>query len=415
MRRFSYLALAITYLVTLMGCNQLGGETESVPLIFETPTWREEPMGFPENSGEQPTAVILARFSDMMPITKSPELYNEAIFEATNSVNAFIKEISYNTAWLKGEVFGWYELNSPAPCDQEELVGSVIKETASNIDYNGYKRLIVITPQREGAPCRYPAGNGTIGLVKLEENHRASVMHVIWEGYINPSLRLSAITLTHELMHNFGMWHANALECGSYSLPSILRQCKSEEYGNTFSILGGIGSFNNAFHLSAFAKEWIGWIEEEQILTALESGRYVIYPLETGDSKAKAVRVPLEKPLEIKNPYTGEFDEASEYYIEFRQPIGFDSLDVSSSSNINFDGVFLYTWLRRSNHINFFNDNEQVISLLIDATPNSKSKNDDMSDALIRIGSTFYDDTNYIKIEPIGKRVDGGIVVQITL
>ncbi len=214
------------------------------------------------------------------------------------------------------------------------------------------------------------------------------------------------------------MWHANGYECGSITLEP---HCTSKEYGNPFSIMG---LSNWGLHPTAFAKEWIGWLSEDQILTATHTGRYVIYPLETAGSNAKAVRIPLKNPLRVRTLHETTPVAATEYYLEFRRPIGLDAPDPIEQSNvvIDFDGVLLYTWaIRPNSFVRFTEHKEEVVTLLLDTTPGSiadpafTNLPDDFSDAVLKLGARFRDEENGITIEPLHIREDGGIEILITV
>lgn len=408
-------------LMFLVSCVKEVSSPEDDPLIFTTEPGRLEPFGYNDNIGEQNTAVLLVRFSDMMEVTHTPDVYRKAIFEAQNSVNAFLKEASYNKTWLSGSVFGWYNSEDVVPSDQESMIKQALEISKDDLDISQFDRLVIITPQLTSGPYYYPAGSGTIGKVTLETSDgfvNVSVQHIIWEGYINLELQLAAVTISHEFMHNFGMWHANSYECNDDPINYTYRECTSREYGNGFSILG---TRKHARHPTAFAKEWIGWLTEAEILTARENGRYVIYPLEEESDKAKTIRIPLKKELKLASTYGEGAYSATEYYVEFRRPLGFDFIEpeLDNVKSVNMNGVFVYTWAERKNRNVFFEPDNQMLTFLLDMTPESKTsefdqgKPDDFSDGILQIGNTFRDENNGIKVTPLQIRSDGGIEVHV--
>lgn len=419
---YKHQMILLLALCIITSCKDQVNDPQDDPLILNTEPGRTEPFGYNDNLGELKTAVVLVRFSDMMPITQTVDTYRQAIFDAPGSVNAFVKEVSYTRAWMAGEVYGWFQSSQEASCDQEVMVQDVLAHTDNEINYSVYDQLIIITPQKE-IPCPYPAGRGTIGKITLQTQDgevSISVQHVIWEGYINLEYQLAAGTIAHEFMHNLGMWHENSYDCNSHSIHYDPRTCTSYEYGNGFSVLG---VRKHASHPSAFAKEWIGWLPENEILTARETGRYVIYPLEEASEKPKAIRIPLNKDLTISSVY-GEPDyTANEYYVEYRRAIGFDFIEseFNNPGSVNMDGVFVYTWAERENRNVFFEADKQILTFLLDMTPETvdfefdQSKTDDFSDGLLRIGKTFHDEENDLQITPLHIRSDGGIEVHVSI
>ncbi|MEQ9308613.1 MAG: hypothetical protein RLN90_04110 [Balneolaceae bacterium] len=185
--------------------------------LFTKPEpYREGSFGVTGNLGIKQTAVILATFEDMLEPTVEPGIYSKAIFEAENSINSFIKEISFNQTSLSGSVFGWYSLERDSPCDYSTLLSRLIELTDYDIDFSVFSNLIIITPQLIEPTCLYSAGAAAIGPIEIvtdKGNHQIGVSHVIWEGYIGINNKIASFTIAHELLHSFGMWHANSLDC----------------------------------------------------------------------------------------------------------------------------------------------------------------------------------------------------------
>lgn len=420
---------ASTVAVLMLACRgqePAGPESPSVPILSTAP-WRTEPLA-PPILGARKTVVILARFQNMLPVTRDPSVYREAIFDGPNSLDAYVRDVSYGRASLSGEVYGWYELNEPAPCSFEGTTLAAMAAADDDISYSDVQTVIVITPQAEPL-CDPPfaAGNSTIGAVSLQSDDgpfEAGVVHVIWEGFVNLSLVPPARTVLHELLHSFGMWHENSLDCGANAL-SRTGTCSSYEYGMGFSILG---SFDHGFEPSALAREVFGWLPEEEILTATGPGDYVIYPVNGAEPLpvpgARALRVPLPSPVSVRvRSPTSETAAVSEVYFEYRRPVGFDAPEFVGQSGIpvNMGGALVYGWAYRSDHLRNFATRRQITTLLLDATPESVSLEnvqqglDDFSDGLVLVGHSFYGPEGTFSARVLTIRADGGLVIRIEL
>jgi hypothetical protein len=117
----------------------------------------------------------------------------------------------------------------------------------------------------------------------------------------------------HELGHNFGMLHAASLDCGANVIEGT---CTSSEYGDPFGIMGN----QRAMHASSAQKSDMGWLAPGTV--AVHKGgtaSYVLTPIETAGGARYAVKVPAG-PLRT-------------YWIEYRQPLGFDSALSSYPNN----------------------------------------------------------------------------------
>ncbi|MFW1480418.1 peptidase M11, partial [Vibrio parahaemolyticus] len=180
--------------------------------------------------------------------------------------------------------------------------------------------------------------------------------------WINGAFRLN--TIGHELGHNFGLHHAQALECGTNTVGGT---CYNYSYGDTLDIMGTSNG-----HFNAFNKEQLGWIKpsEQEVITVTNSGTYSLEPYETAPAGAA-------KGLRIKRGTDAASGQPLWYYIEYRQPIGFDSF-LEGQTTIT-DGVVFHA---------VTGDDLSSVQLL-DMTPNSV--NSDLIDAALIAGNTYED------------------------
>jgi hypothetical protein len=100
---------------------------------------------------------------------------------------------------------------------------------------------------------------------------------------------------------------------------------------------------NRVAHMSAPHKEYIGWLPANQIQEVNNSASYTILPMTNSGTGLKAIKIPRGN---------GDY-----LYVEYRQPIGFDSQLGNVANSDIFQGALLHT-LASPNQ-----------TLLIDASP----------------------------------------------
>ncbi|EJB1797681.1 MULTISPECIES: Ig-like domain-containing protein [Vibrio] len=294
--------------------------------------------------GEQRTLVLLVNFQDN---PQQPWTIDEVKDMVFGKVNDFYKENSFGQTWLSGDVHGYYTLPINSSCDYKGFESYITAAAeADGIDTSSYSRKVYIYPKVEN--CGW-SGMGTVG----GNPSRA---------WINGAFRLN--TIGHELGHNFGLHHAQALECGTNTVGGT---CYNYSYGDTLDIMGTSNG-----HFNAFNKEQLGWIKpsEQEVITVTNSGTYSLEPYETAPAGAA-------KGLRIKRGTDAASGQPLWYYIEYRQPIGFDSF-LEGQTTIT-DGVVFHA---------VTGDDLSSVQLL-DMTPNSV--NSDLIDAALIAGNTYED------------------------
>lgn len=262
--------------------------------------------------GQQTTIVFLANFQDQptnFPFTLSQ--VNTTTFITTNNM---YKEASFMQTSLVGNVFGWYTvpLNSTSSCDTitNSLPGlAELAAMNAGVNINPYIHRVYLFPNVPN--CGW-AGLGTVG--------RSGAFSRAWLNGYN-TLRITG----HELGHNMGVGHSHSLECQGTSNTGT---CVRQEYGDFADIMG----FGEGAHFNALQKEILGWLNyniSPPIQTVTVSGTYNIDPFEALNNNVKALKV-------LKRTGTNTF-----YYMEYRQPIGFDS--ILNCSNCDYTkGVLIH-------------------------------------------------------------------------
>src|SRR5678815_4435932 len=105
--------------------------------------------------------------------------------------------------------------------------------------------------------------------------------------------------------HNFGLLHAASVDCGAVAIGG---SCTVTEYGDPFDTMGN----KNPMHYNVKQKATLGWIGSGSVVTHNSgSATYTLGPLENGGAPLYGVKIPTASSKRT-------------YWIEYRQPLGFD-------------------------------------------------------------------------------------------
>jgi len=332
--------------------------------------------GYP-NLGEQRLVVLLVNSFENPVETATIAEIEERVFDEANtfSITNYIQEVSYEKAWVTGEVHGWFTLplTEDQLCnDYEILIEETIAAADPEVYFPDFFRLFVIFPE---AGCNW-WGGAISGLIPIQTDDGIVNMSYC---QINSVAHLGGTeeregTGVHELGHNFGCLHANDWECGDDVIDG---DCYTVNYGDCFDVMGRSAG---RCHYNARHKEDIGWLEPEQILVTTEPGVYLIEPLETATGGLKALRIPR--------------DGGQSYYVEYRRPIGFDAF-LPEEYDVNYDGAMIH--YRRPGGTG---DTQ-----LLDMSPHSGDSTSQFYDSLdtaLGQGQVFYEPYNRLTITTLG-------------
>jgi hypothetical protein len=320
----------------------------------------------PNTMGEQRTLVLLVNFQDD---TSQPYTTAEAQHVVFTTTSDYDREASFQRTWLTGDVFGWYTIPmSRTVCDSATLATQAKQAaTAAGINLAAYSRYVFGFPENA---CTW-WGLGSVGGNPSQ-------------AWINGDFVLDVVA--HEMGHNFGLYHAHSLDCGT---SPIAPPCTSSEYGDTLDMMGGARG-----HFSAFMKERLGWLGEAgapAITTVSTNGTYVLEPFESPSAGgAKALKI-----LKSIDATTGA---RTWYYVELRQPIGFDSF-LAGSTNVP-NGVVIRTGSEATANSHY----------LLDMTPETPS----WYDPALVVGRTFTDATAGVTLTAVSAG-SAGASVAVTL
>jgi uncharacterized repeat protein (TIGR01451 family) len=309
--------------------------------------------------------VILFNFQNDTSQPYTQEHARQVTFTASNSANAFYQETSFNKVGLEGksridgDIHGWYTIpHDNTSCDYSAWASAAkTAAAADSFSTTGYNVIIYAFPQTSA--CTW-WGLGSIG------GSPAS-------SWVNGSYALRVVA--HEMGHNFGAHHASSYSCvdaNNIRVP-ISNNCTSSEYGDPFDIMG-----SSTNHFNNFQKGRLGYLNVVNTQTVSTDGSYTIAPIEWTTSDVQVLRIPKEKD--------GSGNVTQYYYLEYRQPYGFDNFG-SAAPVVNGVSIRLappYSTISQS--------------LLIDTASETTS----FSDAPLIVNKTFEDPVKGITISTTG-------------
>jgi immune inhibitor A len=267
-----------------------------------------------EATGPQATIVILAEFKDLIH-QKSKEDVKMTIFERLND---YLKEISYGSTWLIGNVTDWIRLQHEVSeygrdfgpfidVEARRLVLDSIRSVDPYVNFRDYRHIIIVHAGR---------GQETTGNLsdiwscyrKLSPPAYADEM-IINNVIIVPEIQARDIdpfgVYAHEFMHSLGL---PDLYPGSDKVKS--------RYLGPWDVMdsglrNGLPSGSKPSHPSAWSKITLGWPIKTTTILQGSREKIVIYPLELATANIQAVILPVTQ---------GKY-----YLIEARIQYGFDS------------------------------------------------------------------------------------------
>jgi len=320
--------------------------------------------------------VIMANFDNTTAPSFTSSQMQQVMTTNTDSVANFFREASYGQQIMNVTVTpNWVTMNLalPGTCGSADWQGiasaaeAASKNLGSAYDPAAYNFVVYVF-------TKVPAC-GWVGLGYVGSPHKA---------WINGTSAAHTSAIAHEMGHNFGLLHAGSLRCGG----SIGGTCSVSEYGDPFDTMGN----KSAMHYNAMQKAKLGWIPSGSVSTyGSGSVRYTLSPIETAGGATYAVKIPTTSTKRT-------------YWVEFRQPIGFDA-GLASVPNNGAQVRVAAPLETLCSGCDSWSDDTQ----LVDMTPATTS----FSDAALVAGSTFTDPTYGINISVIAAS-SNALTVQVS-
>jgi hypothetical protein len=322
--------------------------------------------------GEQRQLLMLFNFQDQpnnKPWTAS--FIQNLLF---NQVNQYYQEVSYGQTWITGDMVGWYTIPvNSTDCSANRTVAAENGARALGYNPDNYSHKIYIYPS---SSCGSSGGTTWVS-TDSSGNVRTWI-------YISGSA--TSYILTHEFGHSLGFRHSNSLSCGGVIFGA---GCSHVEYGDNYDVMG---YYNNGI-VNSYHRDLAQWLGP-RIQTVTSDGTYTLTPTAVADSGLKAIRIPR-----VYDPVT---NSTTYFYVEYRQPVGYDSF-LSSYPGVT-NGVLIHqgTIGNDVNKIGFGSE-------LLDATPTIAGANQALG-----VGQSFTDSTIPMTLTVLSAN-SGGVTVSVQL
>lgn len=352
--------IAISDNILAISKDQSSFEVTSTPVALEAASMTMKKV-----------AVILFNWQNnpVQPYTK--DTAKSVTFTGAGSVNSYYQEISFNKVGFTGhlspdgDVFGWYTVPYDSTNCPYSSGSSAAKSIAAADGFNAanYDKIVFAFPSTANCP-----GWGWAGIGGKE-------------SWVQGSYALRVVG--HELGHNFGVHHANSYRCtDAAGIPVVISStCASSEYGDPFDIMG-----SSTNHMNNFQKGRLSYYDLYNTASVITDGTYTIDAIEKSSGGVQALRIPKD--------YDSFGNVLKYYYLEYRQPFGFDNF-ASTSQVVNGISIRIappYTTVTQTQ--------------LLDSTPGTSS----FSDATFLPGTLFEDPIKGIIVKPVSRTADTATV-----
>lgn len=317
-------------------------------------------------------AIIMVDFADGTPFGETTERAEARIFGPGLSLLNYFKEVSYGQYTISGKAYGPYRVSMSrnAACSDTKARSKLadLARAAAGLTLASYDKFMIY---HQAMPCE------STGLAEVLGQN-------IWisSSFGESGFRYAA----HEYGHSLGLPHANRLDCNDKAIGAIGGECISQEGNDSFDPMG----FNKGMHYHAGSKSDLGWIgtsDSPAMPTVTANGVFTIEPYgKVPAGQAKALKIVPQFGHDI-------------FFVEYRQPIGFDTILNEQGTNI-YRGVLLHLWRNQS---------QEGMHLLM---PYGTTNGNNMRPAL-EVGSTFTDPVSGVSIK-LKSANSGGATVEVT-
>jgi NPCBM-associated, NEW3 domain of alpha-galactosidase len=299
--------------------------------------------------GEQRQLLMLFNFQDN-PNNKpwTAAYIQDLLF---NQVNQYYQQMSYGQTWITGDMVGWYTIPvNSSDCSANRTQAAEDGARALGHNPDNYSHKIYIYPSTS---CG--SSGGTTWVSTDSSGNVRTWMYI--------SGSATSYILTHEFGHSLAFRHSNSLSCGGVSFGT---SCSNVEYGDNYDAMG----YYNTGVINSYHRDLAQWLGP-RIQTVTTGGTYTLTPTAVADNNPKAIR--------IQQAYNPTTNSTTYYYVEYRQPTGYDSF-LSNYPAIT-GGVLLRLGTIGSdvNRLGFG-------SQLLDLTPTTTGRNEALA-----VGRSYYD------------------------
>jgi hypothetical protein len=283
-------------------------------------------------------------------------------YAAMNGVNSFYTENSYNLTALTA------------------TVTPVITMPQTKAYYSADAGLLLNDARKTAKKAGFVTANYDRDIVALTQVPGFNWGGLAFVGGKGVWLQGYGVGVTsHELGHNYGLWHANFWE--TLTNRSVTGPGTNLEYGNIYDTMGPAAAGNALFN--AVHKNILDWLKPDAVQTITSNGVYRIFPFDVPASSrvdGRMYAAALKK------------DSQRDYWLEFR---------TKYTSNPWLENGLMLNWTPW--------DESNGGAHLIDTTPGSPDAGDfaSRSDAAVVIGRTFNDRPANVHITPLQRGSTG--------
>lgn len=280
--------------------------------------------------------------------------------------------------------FGPYYFNETFHCDEEDhLWSEVMKKVRHDIDFRKFSRVVIMTPlmtqknhcsflgaiaaARAELSCTHVStdqGNRCINFawvgwtkamqgLTAEDKHRDEVegaqhgetpeQTAKWENEEEISLKVGASSMiTHELLHGFGLMHADTFQPTETTVVRPLNdKSPLEEQSDATDVMSAQGNTGIGWLDGPHLMD-MGWLSDGEYAKVEQTGVYDLIPISSSQRGLKVLQIPRKKnPDSLSDP-------AESFWVEFRQPntpydIPSIYLPVSADAQKRFGAIVHFT------------------------------------------------------------------------
>lgn len=353
-----------------------------------------------EITEEHKIAIIPVNFSDKdnQDYTKT-ELQNR-FFNDSNSVAKYYDSISFGKIKITGKVFDPVKINWSASelCKRSDFLFYALRYPTEDADkkveargesLDGYQHRAYIFPRlgptpinTASNPCTFVA-QATIGNQTSPSRNFSRMM--VNGHYFQVSLISRTTALIHEMGHNLGLGHADTISCGNKSI-DFYGTCTDGEYGDHSDIMGF--QYHYFPQTGGHNKYKLGFIPDSnlKIVNSIGTTQVDLYTSSKASTNTQLIRIPRR-------------NIGDAYFIDFRQPVGFDKNLPASVTN----GAMIKVGPTNKFPVR----NNTFKTFLVDTNPGGNPASaltlGWFDDAALKNGEELYDQQNNIRIKQIAK------------
>lgn len=317
-------------------------------------------VSFPDNPAK-PTAD-----DNSGPWTK--EYLERVLFTNGDSMAAYFASESVGALSVTGDVYdnhgSWYTVARPVAsgdsCDWQTFLADAAAAADADIAYRDYNTIMMFTPMFDCATGGYATTMRSVPDTG-GQSYRVAVMNASLNTYPH-----------HELGHIIGFGHANSWQCDP---PGILTgtNCRIVEYGDRYGIMG---ASSRMALLPASLKERMGWLKASEVTSVDADGDYAIQRYEDAGIGPKVLKIPQARDA--------AGNVVGWYYLEYRQPVGYDSIS-------GFSPTVQELGIPNGALVRLGPVGDDMTTTLLDMTPGSRAEGLDIFEPTLQLGSSYSD------------------------